>query len=109
MPVLNVSNHDTLCSILLGWVQSVLHRPQHYLIPSPNVIQLCSLGLKHKRNKLSWIEAIQYKGTRFVYNNYNPWGYFLQNCMWMCLSNLENLTFSVPIFRPITHPSVYLF
>ena len=27
----------------------------------------------------------------------------------MCLSDLENLTFSIPIFRPIFHPSVYHF
>ena len=27
----------------------------------------------------------------------------------MCLPNLENLTFSIPIFRSITHPIVYHF
>ena len=31
-------------------------------------------------------------------------GYSSQNSTWMCLSNLENLTFSIPIFRPITYP-----
>ena len=36
-------------------------------------------------------------------------GYFHQNRTWMCLPNLENLTFSIPIFRPITHPLVYQF
>ena len=35
--------------------------------------------------------------------------YFCLNHTWMCLPNLKNLTFSIPIFRPITHPSVYLF
>ena len=36
-------------------------------------------------------------------------GYFRQNRTWMCLPNLKNLTFSIPIFRPITHPLVYHF
>ena len=31
-------------------------------------------------------------------------GFFHQNRTWMCL---PELTFSIPIFRPITHPSVY--
>ena len=34
-------------------------------------------------------------------------GYFHQNRTWMCLPNLENLTFSIPIFCPCSHPSVY--
>ena len=34
-------------------------------------------------------------------------GYFHQNRMWICLPDLENLTFSIPIFCPISHPSVY--
>ena len=34
-------------------------------------------------------------------------GYFRQNCMWMCLLGLKNWTCSIPIFRTITHPSVY--
>ena len=38
---------------------------------------------------------------------YTQRGYFHQNCMWMCLPHLENLTFSIPIFRTITHLSVY--
>ena len=36
-------------------------------------------------------------------------GYFCQNCMWICLLHLENLTFSIPTFSTITHPSVYHF
>ena len=36
-------------------------------------------------------------------------GYFHQNHTWMCLPDLENLTFSIPIFCPISHPSVYHF
>ena len=32
-----------------------------------------------------------------------------QNRTWMCLPHLENLTFSIPIFCPISHPSVYHF
>ena len=35
--------------------------------------------------------------------------YFHQNCTWMCLPDLENLTFSIPIFCLISHPSVYHF
>ena len=35
--------------------------------------------------------------------------YSHQNCTWMCLPDLENLTFSWPIFCPISHPSVYHF
>ena len=34
-------------------------------------------------------------------------GHFHQDCTWMCLPNLENLTFSIPIFHPITHPSIW--
>ena len=36
-------------------------------------------------------------------------GYFHQNRMWMCLPDLENLTFSIPIFCLTSHPSVYHF
>ena len=36
-------------------------------------------------------------------------GYFHQNRMWMCLPDLEKLTFSIPIFCLISHPSVYHF
>ena len=35
--------------------------------------------------------------------------YFHQNRTWMCLPDLENMTFSIPIFYPISHPSVYHF
>ena len=38
-----------------------------------------------------------------------PGGYFRQNCTWMCLPDLDNLTLSIQIFRPISHPSVYHF
>ena len=38
-----------------------------------------------------------------------PGGYFHQNRTWMCLPDLENLTFSIPIFCLIYHPSVYHF
>ena len=54
-----------------------------------------------------------------VPTDYNLWsqiiicrgggGYSPQSHTWMCLPNLENWTFTIPIFRPITHPSVYLF
>ena len=37
------------------------------------------------------------------------WGYFCHNHTWMCLPDLENLTFSIPIFWPISHPSIYQF
>ena len=36
-------------------------------------------------------------------------GYFHQNHMWMCLPDLENLIFSIPIFCLISQPSVYHF
>ena len=36
-------------------------------------------------------------------------GYFHQNRTWMCLPDLENLTFSIPIFCSISNPSVYHF
>ena len=36
-------------------------------------------------------------------------GFFHQNCTWMCLPDLENLTISIPIFCKISHPSVYHF
>ena len=42
-------------------------------------------------------------------NVYRGGGYFGQYCMWIYLPDLESLTFSIPIFRPITHPSVYYF
>ena len=35
--------------------------------------------------------------------------YFHQNCTWMCLPDLENLTFSIPIFCLLFHLSVYNF
>ena len=38
-----------------------------------------------------------------------PEGYFRQNCTWMCLPDLKNWAFSIPIFCHITHPSVYHF
>ena len=33
-------------------------------------------------------------------------GYFHQNRTWMCLPDLKNLTFSIPNFCTISHPSV---
>ena len=36
-------------------------------------------------------------------------GYFHKNCTWMCLPDVENLTFSIPFFCWISHPSVYRF
>ena len=36
-------------------------------------------------------------------------GYSHQNRTWMCLLDHENLTFSIPILCPISHPSVYHF
>ena len=38
-----------------------------------------------------------------------PGGFFHQNRTWMCLTDLENLTISIPIFCQISHPSVYHF
>ena len=39
----------------------------------------------------------------------NPSGTLAKIVCWMCLPNLENLTFYIQIFGPITHPSVYHF
>ena len=45
-----------------------------------------------------------------LWQTYSPGGeYFCQNCMWICLPDLENFTFSILSFSTITHPSVYLF
>ena len=38
--------------------------------------------------------------------SYDTGGYFHQNRTWMCLMDLENLTFSIPIFCLISHPSL---
>ena len=42
----------------------------------------------------------------FWSHHHIPGGYSHQNCKWMCLLDLENLTFSILIFCPISQPSV---
>ena len=53
---------------------------------------------------------IEEKFSSYAYHLVKSWrGYVCQNCMWMCLLHLEKLTFSIPTFSTITHPSVYHF
>ena len=47
-----------------------------------------------------------YISISFTYFRGRGEGYFHQNCMWMCLPYLENLTFSIPTFSLISHLSV---
>ena len=65
-----------------------------------------------KRSTMPGVNAESVKGngwrvnpqvfTKLILNEQSPeGGYFHQNCTWMCLRDLENLTFSIPIFCQI--------
>ena len=71
----------------------------------PHVVKLCAplqilsamfSAFAHGGNDVRWV--IKARGL-----------YFQQNHMWMCLPYLKNLTLSIPIFCPSSHPSVYHF
>ena len=60
----------------------------------------------------TWADPVNHNATIARYPCLNcpgGGGYFHQNRTWMCLPDVKNLTFSIPIFCLISHPSVYHF
>ena len=54
-------------------------------------------------------QKLQYLMGKHIVFKPGGGGYFHQNRTWMCLPDVENLTFSIPTFCLIPHPSVYHF
>ena len=56
--------------------------------------------------KLVYLVVCATKKSKWLTKKKPGEGYFHQNRTWMCLPNVKNLTFSIPIFCLISHPSI---
>ena len=79
-------------------VKTVHLDPQNYASIFAGDSQFFNMQLREMKIKLAWKKVCRSVG-----------GVFENFCMWMCLPDIEILTFSLPIFVPIYHPSVYQF
>ena len=111
--------HNHILSLKLCWhltlvcdIINIMERASH--VASINWISMVVIGLPtfqiipiciHFCTILNHTQVF----TKSQFPPYWLGGYSHQNRTWMCLLDHKNLTFSIPILCPISHPSVYHF